>query len=168
MAPAPSKLLALSGGKPGGSRALTPRDAILLASGLVGGAFVASHLYFLLKKRHSGAKASLCAFLRLLGLGGESLEGGMDPATGRLLYPQTARGSVVETLHGVAVPDPYRWLEDPDAKAVRAWVAAQNKTTDAYFGTLKAEKEKFRERMNELVRACVYVRACVWVDPEIG
>jgi hypothetical protein len=150
MAPAPSKMLALSSSSKRSS--LTPREAILLASGLVGGAVVASHIYFLLKKR-GGAKASLCSFLRLLGLGGEgALKGGMDPATGRLIYPKTARGSVVEALHGVAVPDPYRWLEDPDAKAVQAWVAAQNETTDAYFGTLREEKEKFRERMNELVR----------------
>lgn len=149
MAPIPSTLaLSAKGGGGGRAIAITPRDAALLATGLLGGAFVVSHLYFLLKKRH----ASLCSFLRLLGLGG-GLEGGMDPATGRLLYPKTARGSTVDVLHGVAVPDPYRWLEDPDARAVRAWVAAQNRTSDAYFGTLKDEKEKFRARMHELVSA---------------
>lgn len=153
MAPIPSTLALSLGGKGsngGGGRALTPRDAALLASGLLGGAFVVSHLYFLLKRRN----ASLCSFLRLLGLGG-GLEGGMDPTTGRLLYPKTARGPTVDVLHGVPVPDPYRWLEDPDAKAVRAWVAAQNRTSDAYFGTLKEDKEKFRARMNELVGRCV-------------
>lgn len=153
MAPSQSRLLSLSAKGAGGGGRLSPREALLLASGVVGGAMVASHLYFLLRRK--GATASLCSFLQLLrlaGADGGGLEGGMDPATGRLIYPKTARGSVVETLHGVAVPDPYRWLEDPDAKAVRAWVAAQNKTTDAYFETVKGEKEKFRARMNELVR----------------
>lgn len=163
MASSQSRLLALSSKGGGGGAAaagrlssLSRRDALLLASGVVGGAVVASHLLFLLRARRSkggaSASASICSFLRLLRLAPGELEGGMDPATGRLLYPKTARGPVVETLHGVAVPDPYRWLEDPDAKAVRAWVAAQNKTTDAYFETVKDDKEKFRARMNELVR----------------
>jgi prolyl oligopeptidase len=36
---------------------------------------------------------------------------------------------VVETLHGVEVRDPYRWLEDGEDPEVRAWVAAQNAYT---------------------------------------
>lgn len=28
------------------------------------------------------------------------------------------------TLHGVVVNDPYRWLEDPDAAAVKTWIQA--------------------------------------------
>ena len=41
--------------------------------------------------------------------------------------PPAARvDPVVETIHGVRVSDPYRWLEDGEAPAVRRWVAAQN------------------------------------------
>jgi prolyl oligopeptidase len=43
--------------------------------------------------------------------------------------PPSRREAVVDLLHGVEVPDPYRWLEDGDAAEVRRWVAAQNAHT---------------------------------------
>ena len=43
--------------------------------------------------------------------------------------PRTRRDAVVETLHGVDVPDPYRWLEDGDDADVQRWVADQNRYT---------------------------------------
>lgn len=36
------------------------------------------------------------------------------------------KSDLVETFHGVAVPDPYRTLEEMDAPATKAWVEAQN------------------------------------------
>jgi prolyl oligopeptidase len=54
-----------------------------------------------------------------------------------LAYPRTERDQVVETLHGASVPDPYRWLEDPDSPRTRQWVAAQNELTEAYLATLE-------------------------------
>ncbi len=35
----------------------------------------------------------------------------LDPSE----YPEVRRGDTVETLHGVQIADPYRWLEDPDS-----------------------------------------------------
>ncbi|MYS11905.1 S9 family peptidase, partial [Streptomyces sp. SID6041] len=40
-------------------------------------------------------------------------------------YPQAERLDVVEELHGVRVPDPYRWLEEADTAATRRWSAEQ-------------------------------------------
>ena len=39
--------------------------------------------------------------------------------------PPTRVAVVTDTLHGVAIPDPYRWLEDKDSPETRAWVRAQ-------------------------------------------
>jgi prolyl oligopeptidase len=44
-------------------------------------------------------------------------------------YPETRREPLVETLHGVDVADPYRWLEDDASVETRAWVDAQNALT---------------------------------------
>lgn len=48
-----------------------------------------------------------------------------------ITYPPTRRTDLVETLHGVEVADPYRWLEDAEAAETRAWVEAQNALTRA-------------------------------------
>ncbi|RME90006.1 MAG: hypothetical protein D6766_13880, partial [Verrucomicrobia bacterium] len=58
-------------------------------------------------------------------------------ATGRWLspsaYPVTPRTNVVEVIHGHVIADPYRWLEDDNSPATKAWVEAQNKVTFAYL-----------------------------------
>ena len=40
--------------------------------------------------------------------------------------PQTKRDNVTETMHGVAVSDPYRWLEDQNSPETRAWIKDEN------------------------------------------
>jgi prolyl oligopeptidase len=49
------------------------------------------------------------------------------PAGGepRLPYPASRRVDVVDTLHGVRVSDPYRWLEDASSDEVKTWMQAQ-------------------------------------------
>ncbi|QNE78754.1 prolyl oligopeptidase family serine peptidase [Streptomyces finlayi] len=41
-------------------------------------------------------------------------------------YPQAERQDVVQELHGVRVPDPYRWLEDSESAATLRWSAEQD------------------------------------------
>jgi len=71
-------------------------------------------------------------------------------------YPRTPRGPVVETYHGVAVPDPYRWMEDLDSPAVAEWVRAQNALTSAYLHTLPL-RQAFNDRLTQL-----------WNYPRVG
>ncbi|MHA4779276.1 prolyl oligopeptidase family serine peptidase [Streptomyces sp. MSC1_001] len=40
-------------------------------------------------------------------------------------YPHAERQDVVQELHGLRIPDPYRWLEDGDAPSTRRWSAEQ-------------------------------------------
>lgn len=66
-----------------------------------------------------------------------------------LRYPETPREALVETLHGVEVADPYRWLEELDAPATRAWIAAQNTLTEELLSRIPA-REALRRRLTEL------------------
>jgi len=59
---------------------------------------------------------------------------------------------VVDVLHGVAVADPYRWLEDGDDLEVGAWAEAQNRRSRAVLDALPA-RPVLRARLERLLRA---------------
>jgi prolyl oligopeptidase len=67
----------------------------------------------------------------------------------RMTYPESARVDHVDVYHGVKVSDPYRWLEDLDSEATRAWVMEQNKVTMAFLDAIP-ERDAIRERLKEL------------------
>ena len=69
--------------------------------------------------------------------------------------PPTEVREVVDTLHGVDVPDPYRWLEDQEAPETRAWIDAQNAYTDTVLGALPARDELRRTAAAVLERDAV-------------
>ncbi len=66
-------------------------------------------------------------------------------------YPESPRGTVVETIHGEAIADPYRWLENDVRvdQTVADWVAGQNKVSDAYLGALP-KRAAIAERLKSL------------------
>ncbi|WP_434388494.1 prolyl oligopeptidase family serine peptidase [Melittangium boletus] len=64
-------------------------------------------------------------------------------------YPPTRTEAVVDTLHGVAVPDPYRWLEDERAPEVQAWMRAQDTFTREHLERLPG-RDALRRRFTEL------------------
>jgi len=49
----------------------------------------------------------------------------------------------------MSVSDPYRWLEDGDSEATRAWIAAQVELTDRYLATLP-DRDRLRDRLTEI------------------
>lgn len=55
--------------------------------------------------------------------------------------PATRVEAVTEVLHGVAVTDPYRWLEDQESAETRAWIETQNRYTSALLDPLPARGE---------------------------
>jgi prolyl oligopeptidase len=64
--------------------------------------------------------------------------------------PPARRDDVVDVVHGVAIPDPYRWLEDGDRPDTAGWVAAQNDRTRAVLDG-RPERAGLVERFASLV-----------------
>jgi len=64
-------------------------------------------------------------------------------------YPQARRDSVVDYYYGVAVPDPYRWLENDTSEATARWVEAENKVTFAYLDKIPF-REEIKARLTKL------------------
>src|ERR1700735_1621362 len=52
-----------------------------------------------------------------------------------------------ETIHGVRVTDPYRWLEDRTSIETRDWIKEQRLRYDAYFANT-AEVEYLRAQVH--------------------
>jgi prolyl oligopeptidase len=70
----------------------------------------------------------------------------------RPTYPPAPRLDLVEDLHGHAVADPYRWLEDAESEQTEAWSRAQ----DALFAEASddaAVREHFSRRVADLLGA---------------
>jgi prolyl oligopeptidase len=66
--------------------------------------------------------------------------------------PFTPVEPVVETLHGVEVVDPYRWLEEQTSPRTRKWLEEQKEYTRAYLDVLPG-RDRIRARVEELLAA---------------
>ncbi len=64
-------------------------------------------------------------------------------------YPKTERGSQVDRYHGVEVEDPYRWLEELEAPAVRTWAERQDRLTQTFVHG-SAGRQRLGERIAKL------------------
>ena len=65
-------------------------------------------------------------------------------------YPDNQPGSDSDTLFGIEVKDPYRWLEDEKAASVKAWMAAQDGLARSELAKLP-ERDAIAARLKELM-----------------
>ncbi|MEV0309386.1 prolyl oligopeptidase family serine peptidase [Nonomuraea fuscirosea] len=63
-------------------------------------------------------------------------------------YPTARRDDVVDILHETPVPDPYRWLEDPDSPETKGWLLGQ-----ADLFAKERGPQRFKSRIAELLRS---------------
>lgn len=69
--------------------------------------------------------------------------------------PFSACEPVTEILHGVAVTDPYRWLEDQDSARTRDWIDEQTRYARVYLDGLPG-RERIRKRIREFLDVTTY------------
>jgi prolyl oligopeptidase len=66
-----------------------------------------------------------------------------------MTYPETTKGTVVDTYFDTAVPDPYRWLEDDMSDETAAWVKNQNTATFSYLDNIPY-RDALKDRLSKL------------------
>ncbi|HEY4014566.1 MAG TPA: prolyl oligopeptidase family serine peptidase [Polyangiaceae bacterium] len=71
------------------------------------------------------------------------------PPPAPLAYPAAKRVDQVDDLHGTAVSDPYRWLEDGSAGPVKQWTREEDAFARAYLSKLPG-REAIAARLKEL------------------
>jgi prolyl oligopeptidase len=77
---------------------------------------------------------------------------GQNLVAAEVVPPPPSEIAVVgDTLHGVVVEDPYRWLEDQEAPATRAWITTQNAYTEQVMADAPND-ERLRARLEELMK----------------
>ncbi|MBO6080600.1 MAG: S9 family peptidase [Bacteroidales bacterium] len=65
-------------------------------------------------------------------------------------YPETKKCDTVDHYFGVAVPDPYRWLEDDYSEETANWVKAQNEVTDKFLSQIPY-REKMKQHLKDIM-----------------
>ena len=65
--------------------------------------------------------------------------------------PATRQDNVRETIHGVEITDPYRWLEEQGSDETRKWVAEQNKYSHGLLDGLPG-RAAVSKRLAEMLR----------------
>ncbi|MDO8572496.1 MAG: prolyl oligopeptidase family serine peptidase [bacterium] len=61
--------------------------------------------------------------------------------------PQTKKDNIIDSINGISISDPYRWLEDAKSSETKEWVESQNSYTDSFL-----RNENFEIFSNELVK----------------
>jgi prolyl oligopeptidase len=67
-----------------------------------------------------------------------------------LQYPETRREDYTETLHGISVPDPYRWLENGSSEEVLDWTEKQDQLSRSVLHHV-SQRDWLLQRNRELL-----------------
>ena len=71
-------------------------------------------------------------------------------AVNSLDYPETKKGTVVDSYFGETVADPYRWLEDDMSDETAQWVKTQNNLTFSYLEQIPY-RDTLKQRLEKLM-----------------
>lgn len=64
-------------------------------------------------------------------------------------YPAARRDETVDDYHGTLVPDPYRWMEDPDSPELLAWIDAENELSGSFLAGV-SQRAALKQRLEAL------------------
>jgi prolyl oligopeptidase len=73
----------------------------------------------------------------------------------QLQYPATPKTDSFDLYHGIKVADPYRWLENDNSDATKAWVKEENAVTNAYLDKIPF-REGFKKRLESVINYARY------------
>jgi prolyl oligopeptidase len=73
------------------------------------------------------------------------------PAQSHKSPPVARVDNVTETIHGVQITDPYRWLEDQNSPETRAWIDAENEYTQSIFDSMPG-RDQIHQRIEKLLK----------------
>lgn len=73
-------------------------------------------------------------------------------ASARPAYPQAERTETTDHPHGIAIADPYQWLEDPSDERTREWSATQDELARGWLDALPG-RTAIAETMRTLLNA---------------
>src|SRR5215831_3224340 len=65
--------------------------------------------------------------------------------------PKTAVNEVKETIQGVEIVDPYRWLEDQESPQTRTWIDAENAYTDSLLAGIPG-RDELKQKLTALLK----------------
>jgi prolyl oligopeptidase len=74
-----------------------------------------------------------------------------DPGPAVGAPPKTEVNEVKETMHGLDVVDPYRWLEDQNSPQTRSWIDAENAYTDSMLSRIPG-RDALKDKVGALLK----------------
>jgi prolyl oligopeptidase len=73
----------------------------------------------------------------------------MPDSKKELTYPIAPKSDIIDDYHGIKIPDPYRWLEDPQSEATKKWIEEENEVTFNYLEEIEA-REQIKQRLTQI------------------